>query len=302
MGATLCVISGKMAAGKTTLARRMAQAQGLLLFSEDDWLAGLYPGAIDSFQDYLRLSRRWRGMLYPLLVGILRGGRSVVLDFAGNTVTERAWVRSICAEAGAAPVLYWIEAPDDLCRARLARREAAAPPGCTVIGVAAFDAITRHFEPPAAAEGFPLHILYGDHSPAGIMPEPAPPFRVTGVTCLVPDYGEALRFFVLGAGFTLVEDTPLPHKDDRWVVVRAPGGGTELRLARSPGHGGRTGPGDQGGGRVFLFIGTCALDRDLSRLLSAGAVLLEPTRVEPYGRVAVIRDPWGNRWDVIEKG
>jgi predicted enzyme related to lactoylglutathione lyase len=58
--------------------------------------------------------------------------------------------------------------------------------------------------------------------------------------------------------------------------------------------------GAQGGGRVWLFLHTNDFAADQPRLVAAGAVFEEIPRDEPYGRVAVWRDPWGNRWDLIE--
>jgi predicted enzyme related to lactoylglutathione lyase len=59
--------------------------------------------------------------------------------------------------------------------------------------------------------------------------------------------------------------------------------------------------GNQGGGRVWLFLETDDFDTDHARLLAAGAMFHEPPRREPYGRVAVWTDPWGNRWDLIQR-
>ncbi|MFC7471036.1 VOC family protein [Actinomadura keratinilytica] len=39
-----------------------------------------------------------------------------------------------------------------------------------------------------------------------------------------------------------------------------------------------------------------------ARLLAAGVPFEEAPRCEPYGTVAVFRDPYGNRWDLIELG
>ena len=58
--------------------------------------------------------------------------------------------------------------------------------------------------------------------------------------------------------------------------------------------------GEQGGGRVWLFLETEDFENDLSRLQSAGAIVEGEPRDEPYGRVVVWRDPFGNRWDLIE--
>ncbi|MDJ0637359.1 MAG: VOC family protein [Paracoccaceae bacterium] len=58
--------------------------------------------------------------------------------------------------------------------------------------------------------------------------------------------------------------------------------------------------GCQSGGRVWLFLETEDFEADHQRLEAAGAVFESPPRHEPYGRVAVWRDPWGKRWDLIE--
>jgi catechol 2,3-dioxygenase-like lactoylglutathione lyase family enzyme len=123
---------------------------------------------------------------------------------------------------------------------------------------------------------------------------------IGAVAILVPTYDEGLRFFVGVLGFTLVEDTPLgPGK--RWVTVEPPGGGgTRLLLAEAATDRQRQAIGDQAGGRVFLFLHTDDFRRDHRRYLEAGVVFLEVPRVESYGTVAVFRDPFGNRWDLIE--
>jgi len=35
-------------------------------------------------------------------------------------------------------------------------------------------------------------------------------------------------------------------------------------------------------------------------MAAAGVVFEEAPRLEPYGTVAVWRDPFGNRWDLVE--
>ncbi len=59
---------------------------------------------------------------------------------------------------------------------------------------------------------------------------------------------------------------------------------------------------------MFLFLETDDFARDHARMLAAGVVFEELPRHEPYGLMAlwpyglmaVWRDPWGNRWDLIE--
>ncbi len=132
---------------------------------------------------------------------------------------------------------------------------------------------------------------------------PGPPRHRPGpgiglVTLVVPDYDEAIAFYVGRAGFALVEDTPL-GAGKRWVVV-APPGGAGLLLAAAEGDAQRARIGDQTGGRVALFLGTAHFAADHARLRDAGVTFLEEPRHEPYGTVAVFTDPWGTRWDLVQ--
>lgn len=122
--------------------------------------------------------------------------------------------------------------------------------------------------------------------------------RLLALSLILPDYDEGIAFFCAGLGWTLCEDIDQGHK--RWVTVAPPGGGMKLVLARAENAVQRAGIGAQGAGRVWLFLETDDFARDQARLLAAGAVFEEAPRHEVYGTVAVWRDPWGNRWDLIE--
>ena len=118
------------------------------------------------------------------------------------------------------------------------------------------------------------------------------------VALIVPDYDEAIAFFTRTLRFTLVTDEDQGRK--RWVTLRPPGGGSDLLIARADSDAQRAAIGQQGGGRVWLFLHTDDFARDHAALTAAGIAFEEPPRHEPYGTVAVWRDPWGNRWDLIE--
>jgi predicted enzyme related to lactoylglutathione lyase len=124
------------------------------------------------------------------------------------------------------------------------------------------------------------------------------PSRIAFFSLLVPDYDAALAFF-LRIGFECREDTDLGH-GKRWVRIAPPGAQTEILLARAVGDQQIATIGAQGGGRVWLFLETEDFDQDYQRLAAAGAIFEGEPRVEPYGRVVVWLDPWGNRWDLIE--
>ncbi len=122
--------------------------------------------------------------------------------------------------------------------------------------------------------------------------------RISLVTYLVRDYDEAIAWFEKALGFHLIED--LPQGDKRWVVMAAePGAETRMLLARAV-RDQEAGIGDQAAGRVAFFLSTDDFDAQHARMIAAGVAFEEEPRREPYGTVAVFRDLYGNRWDLIE--
>lgn len=120
------------------------------------------------------------------------------------------------------------------------------------------------------------------------------------VALVVPDYDAAIAFYRDSLGFTLVEDNGLAD-DRRWVVIRPPGGeGASLLLARAADDRQAGAIGNQAGGRVGFFLRTDDFARVHAAFLAKGVVFEEEPRREVYGTVAVFRDPFGNRWDLIE--
>jgi len=123
------------------------------------------------------------------------------------------------------------------------------------------------------------------------------------VALVVRDYDEAIAFYVGKLGFTLVEDTPVPDQNKRWVTIRPPGApnhAATLLLARAATPEQEAAIGNQAAGRVFLFLATDDFERDFAAYTAAGVRFLEAPRAEPYGKVAVFEDLYGNRWDLIE--
>ena len=70
------------------------------------------------------------------------------------------------------------------------------------------------------------------------------------------------------------------------MVVRPPGAGTGLLLARADGDEQRAAVGAQFAGRVGLFLRVDDFDAAYERMTAAGVEFLSTPRVEPYGRVA----------------
>ena len=128
--------------------------------------------------------------------------------------------------------------------------------------------------------------------------------KLATISLLVPDYDEAIDYYVGTLGFSLLEDSDLGG-GKRWVRV-APQGkdgnttGAVLLLAKAANDAQRAQIGTQAGGRVFLFLETDDFCGDYSAYKARGVEFLEEPRQEPYGWVAVFRDKFGSLWDFIQ--
>lgn len=123
--------------------------------------------------------------------------------------------------------------------------------------------------------------------------------RLAYFALVVRDYDEAIAFYTEQLGFELVEDTVLsPAK--RWVRVRPQGSDCALLLAKAANEYQASRVGDQTGGRVFLFLHTDDLARDVARYKANGIRFVRDPSAEEYGTVAVFEDIYGNLWDLIE--
>lgn len=106
------------------------------------------------------------------------------------------------------------------------------------------------------------------------------------VTIDSPSPDTLARFWCAALGLHEVER----EDGDRWVVLADANGTRRLGLQR----------GAQRNGGVHLDL-ACALDEfdaEVARLSAAGATAVVPTRLEPYGRIANLRDPDGNAFDL----
>ncbi|UJP64356.1 VOC family protein [Mongoliitalea daihaiensis] len=119
------------------------------------------------------------------------------------------------------------------------------------------------------------------------------------IALVIRDYDEAIHYYTTILGFELVEDTVI-SPSRRWVVVRPIGSSCALLLAKAANERQVQSIGNQTGGRVFLFLHTDNFDRDFARLQEYQVTIVRGPVLEPYGKVAVFEDLYGNLWDLIE--
>ena len=157
---TLYLLCGKIAAGKSTLAKRLAAQPGTVLISEDHWNATLFPDELKTIDDYSRYSARVRAAMGPHVVSLLRAGLSVVLDFQANTLAVHRWMRTLIDGADAAHELHFLDVPDETCKRRLRERNAAGGHPYQASD-ADYELFTRYFVRPAPDEGFNI-VVHGE--------------------------------------------------------------------------------------------------------------------------------------------
>ena len=124
--------------------------------------------------------------------------------------------------------------------------------------------------------------------------------RIAQIALLVRDYDEAIDWYARAFGFVLLEDSDLGN-GKRWVRIAPQANAAfALLLAKATTAEQESAVGNQHGGRVGFFLHTDDFARDHARLAAAGAQFEESPRHEAYGTVVVLRDLYGNRWDLIE--
>ncbi|MDI1284808.1 MAG: ATP-binding protein [Reyranella sp.] len=162
---TLHLLCGKIASGKSTLAKRLAARPLTVLISEDHWNSTLFPDEIKTIDDYAKYSARVRSAMGPHVVSLLKAGLSVVLDFQANTPAVRRWMRTLIDGADAAHELHFLDVPDEACKRRLRARNAAGEHPYQA-SEADFELFTRYFVPPAEGEQFNV-IVHKDVAATG---------------------------------------------------------------------------------------------------------------------------------------
>ena len=120
------------------------------------------------------------------------------------------------------------------------------------------------------------------------------------VAIVVDDYDSAISHYVNDLGFTLVEDTAL-SAEKRWVVVAPSVNGARILLAKASDEDQRAAIGNSTGGRVGFFLYTTNFTQTFESYKSKGIEFTEEPRQEAYGQVVVLKDKYGNKWDLIEQ-
>ena len=156
MPATLNLVFGPIGAGKTTYAHALARREGAVAFVLDEWGARLFgpdvQGPLD-FQWMVERLRRCDALIWSTAADVLAAGASVVLDIGAMRRADRARIGQIAREKGVSPQWHFVDAPQEVRRARVAGRN--TDKGETFVhGVRPqmFELLEGLYEAPAPAE------------------------------------------------------------------------------------------------------------------------------------------------------
>ncbi|MGY1698511.1 AAA family ATPase [Geodermatophilus sp. SYSU D00766] len=147
VAATVFLMVGLPAAGKTTRATELAAAHRALRLTPDDWMVPLFG---DPMADGTRFVLE--GRLVSVALQALRLGTSVVLDFGLWGRDERSALRWLARSTGASCRVVHLPVDRDVQLARIAHRQATGPHRTFPMTAADVDRWREQFEVPDASE------------------------------------------------------------------------------------------------------------------------------------------------------
>ncbi|MEQ4923112.1 AAA family ATPase [Proteus hauseri] len=145
-------LCGKIASGKSTLAKVLSNHPRTVLINEDEWLSQLFPNQIKTVADYIEKSELVKNVLAVHVANLLNAGNSVVMDFPANTPNQRRWLKSLADNKGIPYLFHVLKVDNSECKKRLLlRNQHNENPFKTT--ETEFDLITQHFSYPDPSEG-----------------------------------------------------------------------------------------------------------------------------------------------------
>ena len=128
MPATLYVIFGPIGAGKTTYAHALARREAAVPFVLDEWGARLFGPDVQGPLDFgwmLERLARCNALIWSTATAVLGAGSSVVLDLGLMRRADRERIRQTAQAAGLSLRWHFVDAPQEIRRARVEGRNAA---------------------------------------------------------------------------------------------------------------------------------------------------------------------------------
>ncbi|HCC35665.1 MAG TPA: ATP-binding protein [Ruminococcaceae bacterium] len=157
MSATVFLICGNTAAGKSTYSAKLAEETGGIRFSVDPWMQTLYGEDYDpkknDFVWLIERTERCKTQMRQIAEQLISRGVDIVLDFGFGDRESRVYYREWAASHGARAVIHFLDVPAGERRKRVHRRNAEKG-GTFAFTVTdeMFDYVEAMFNPPSEEE------------------------------------------------------------------------------------------------------------------------------------------------------
>ena len=156
MPATLNLVFGPIGAGKTTYAHALARRENAVAFVLDEWGVRLFGPDVQGPLDFgfmLERLTRCNALIWSTATAVLAAGTSVVLDLGLMRRADRERIRKMAQEAGLSAQWHFVDAPQEVRRARVAgRNETKGETFAREVPPEMFDMFEAIYEAPAPAE------------------------------------------------------------------------------------------------------------------------------------------------------
>ena len=145
--ATLHIIQGFLGAGKSTFSKKLSVDVGAMHFNPDEWVEKLFESK-DYEKDFGKCFNVAMDTIWQKAVECLSSGTDVVLDMGFWHRKDRDYAKSTAEKCNANFKHYYICAPDEVLKQRLASRAGKVAEN----NVRKFDEIKKQFQEPETDE------------------------------------------------------------------------------------------------------------------------------------------------------
>ncbi len=149
------IIIGFIGSGKTTLARKLEKKTGAIRFTKDEWMVSVFGNTPpkDKFEEY---DNRMASLATDMALKCLKAGISVIIDEGFWVKEQRDEIKEKVKNVGANPIIYYLEVPFEIMKARTLKRSENPPVDSFNIDEESFNQYWKHFQPPDKDEEFKL--------------------------------------------------------------------------------------------------------------------------------------------------
>lgn len=144
--AKIHLMHGYIAAGKTTLAKKLEHELNAVRFTTDEWMVKLY-GCTPAPEKYQEYESRIKEIIWELTAELIRKDINVILDFGFWRADERKQAIKRAKELNTSALFYVLEPDLNQLQIRNKQRNVTQSDNQLIINDEAFSSLQEYFEP-----------------------------------------------------------------------------------------------------------------------------------------------------------